>query len=271
MSETIEVTAGRVRVESDGWRIAGRAVDCRGVVRLETARDATDAWVVRDEPASLRVLLARAARSWGMTAPQDDRIAALEAELAETDRPTTPELAPIRREVAESDTEIDRLRERVATLRGRLEERRADGGPTDGLESKLREAIETLTEVETQRLAARQRLTLARQRVRRARDRRERRLRLRDELDNRRRDARAALAERLYEPFAAVVRQLPGQASPGREPAAYTGSPVTARLGAVAVAAGDRPAVLAVNPFDDLQTAAERVAAPVIRVAPPEV
>ncbi len=267
MSVSFDVTAGRVAAEATNWCVAGRAIDLRGVVDLQTVREATDAWAVCDEPLSLRDALARAARSWEKTAPQDDRIAEINAELAELDASATPNLTAIRREVAENGEQIDRLREQAAVHRGRLQARRAACEPTDAVEAELKETIRRLTELETKRVAAEQRLERAEQRTRETRDRHERRLQLRDELHNRRRDARKALAARLYEPFAAVVRELPGSATPGRHPGEYTGGAVVARLGVAAVAAGERPAALTTNPFTDLATAARRVAAPVVRVA----
>lgn len=265
MTVSVQTSDGWVRVTTADWEWAGRVLDLRETVTVDQIRSATDAWIVSEKPPPLTASLVEAARSWGLSPPQADRIATLEAQLAAAEETDTPDLAAIRREVAESGTEIGRLRERAATLRGRLE---AQEQPDEQLQSALTETMRTLTEAETERLAAQQRLERARKRVREARDRRERRLRLRDELHNRRREARRALVERLYQPFAAAVRQLPGDADPGTTPDDYSGSPVTARLGTIAVAAGDRPAVLAVDPFSDLTAAARRLAAPVVRVAP---
>jgi hypothetical protein len=291
-----------VRIEVDGETVTGRVVDLRDrEVSVEAVRTALDRqselprgdagpssppvveppptavglWTVTADPPPLRRLLAAAARTRGETTPIDDRIRTLAAAVdqdgdvdgdAGDPEPSAPDLAAARKRVAEAGEVATRLRERVATLRGRLQARRdADGGVAE-VQSELQAATRELTEAETERLAARQALDRARRRARGERDRRERRLRLRDELRNRRQEARDHLARSVYSTFADAARRLPGEASPGVDPTAFDGDRVTAHLAAVAVAAGDVPVIVAVDRFDDPRATADRLDAPVVRV-----
>ena len=217
---------------------------------------------------SLRRALAAAGRSRGETSPQDRQIAQLERTLAELDPPSV-NLAAARRRVADTGNQEDRLRERIATLRGELHARRKLDADTGSLETELQEAAAELSEAETERIAAEQALKRERERARNARDIRERRLELQDELANRRRSARAVLARRLYPDFAAALQRVPGEAAPGGSPGEFEGDPAAATLAAVRIARLSAPVVLVFSEsrFPSADVAAAQLDTRVLRVA----
>jgi hypothetical protein len=221
--------------------------------------------VAPDAPFSLRGALAAVARSRGLTAPQRPDIEETRRRLDSLSVPEA-DLDAARRRVAETGASVDRLRERVATLRGRTQAVREVGGDVEAAQADLAAAIEELSEVETERIAAEQSLEMAEARARTARDRREERFGLEDRVANLERDARAALAAEVYDEFAAAVATLPGDGAPGDCPADYEGDPVTAMLGAVRVATLDAPAVLAARRFESAERAAAVLDAPVVRL-----
>ncbi|WP_224333113.1 hypothetical protein [Haloprofundus halobius] len=134
----------KVRVGTSVYR--GRAVDLRAVsLAPETVYEAVCAeaasgrvavdcptprvghealWHV-DDPSgeSLVRSLEAAARSRGMTVPEDTERASVETTLSELDVPDV-ETAEARRRVADVGDDETRLRERVAALRGKIQERR---------------------------------------------------------------------------------------------------------------------------------------------------
>lgn len=130
--------------------------------------------------------------------------------LATLDPPADPDVAAARRRVAGTADDVDQLRERVATLRGRVAAAREAGRDADDIETELTAAIRNLSEAETERAAAREAVDRARRRAREARDRRERRRRLEEKLANLSRDARAHLVDSLRERFAAALAAVPG-------------------------------------------------------------
>jgi len=215
----------------------------------------------------LRRALAAAARSRGLSAPQDDALRDVRAELADCEVPSI-ERREARRRAAAAGDEVERLRERVATLRGRVETLRDLGreAEADEVAADLATAATRLSEVETERDAAAQLLAELEEREREARDVRERRLRLEDRAANLERAARRSLAASVYDRFQDAVRRLPGDAAPGDEPGAFSGDPVTAALAVAAVADVTAPVVLATRRFADASTAAARLDAPIIRV-----
>lgn len=247
----------------------GIAVDCPPASRFHRRL----ALVSSSPPRSLRALLAAAARSLGWESDHRHRIDRLRADLEALDRPAT-DTSAARRRVAERDSDVARLRERVAELRGRLQARRETGAPTADTEASLADAVRELSAVETERVAAEQSLDRAERRARRGRDRGEERLRLEDALATARREARAELSRRVYDRFAAAVEQLPSPQSadsvprPGRAPGDYDGDPASARLAAVAVASLSAPVVLAptVDRFESAERAADALGAPVVRL-----
>jgi len=225
---------------------------------------------------SVRALLAAAARSRGRTAAADEQVAALEAELASLSPPDV-DVAAARRRVATAADREDRLRERVAALRGELRARRDLDADPEPVAADLADAAAALSEAETERIAARQALARAEERAREARAERDRRLALQDRLGNRRRAARRELAAGIYPAVSDALAALPGDASPGDRPAAFEGDRALAALAAVRVADLDAPVVLApptpgAARFGDARAAAERLDVPVIRrpPAPPD-
>lgn len=219
---------------------------------------------------SVRSALAAAARSRGMTAPVDDDIDRLDRQLAEieTTADQEPAIRDAQRRVAERLERERVLRERVQTLHGRLRGLRERDEPTANTEDALAAATESLAEVETERIAAEERLQQHRQAVRERRDRRERRLRLQDERDNLARTARRHLAEAVYDDFADAVAAVPGEGRAGNGPGEYEGDRTTATLAVARIAEVRAPIVLACGRFPGAAAAAECLGAPVIRVDP---
>jgi TolA-binding protein len=279
-------------VASDGdgegereWAVEGRAVDLGGTVeprsvvraiRGESASVAVECpspgpvhehvgHVHEEMCLDLRGALAAAARSVGETAPQAEALTEARAELASLDVAET-DLEAARRRLAEADASETRLRERVATLRGRVQalaEAEAPEARADAREA-LEDAVRELTEVETERIAAEQVLERAERAARDARDRRERRLELQDRVANLRRDVRRSLAAAVYDRFRAAVVALPGAGRAGDAPGDYEGDPVTAALAVARIADVTAPVVLEADRFDDAATAARRLDAPVV-------
>jgi hypothetical protein len=219
--------------------------------------------LVGSEPVERRATLAAVARSRGHDPPGAERIEALRAELQEA-RPERVDLAGARRRVAESGTEVERLREEVATLRGRVQAHRESGGDAGDAEAELRETARELSEAETERYAAVQALERARERAREHRDTRETRFAREDELANLEREARAWLAEQVGAAVAAAVVAVPRATATGIEEA----DPVTLRLAAARVARLRAPVVLACRRFPDAGAASRWLDAPVLRVSP---
>lgn len=196
--------------------------------------------------------LALAARSRGLSAPQDERIERLREELADVEvpgPPAAPEAAP--------KEEVTRLRERVSELRGRL--RALEGAEHDASQTraKLREAAGRLSELETRRAARAQ----AGEQLRAVRDARERRFRLEDRLANAERAARAHLAERLRPAVTEALAELEADCTnPATAPADALA------VGILRVAAVSAPVVLCVDRLGSPAAAAEWLDAPLIRV-----
>lgn len=268
-------------LEADGLVRTGRAVDARtlpvdGAAVVAAVRGEGDTTVTVEAPTpravhervgfvrpgmglSVRTALAAAARSTGLAAPQDDDIAAAREELAAIEVPETEPTAA-RRDLAAADTETERLEERVAELRGTVQTLRDRDADASAAESKLASAVRDLSEVATERTAADQRLD--RDRLRDARDARERRLRLEDEKANLERAARSHLVGEVRDAYAAAVADAPGPTP--EDPLAA--DPVTAALAAGRVAELRAPVVLACDRFPAPAAAASWLGAPVVRV-----
>ncbi len=195
--------------------------------------------------ASLRRELAAAARTLGLSS-------SIEAELIEVrERVAAIEVEPVdldaaRRRVAAASGEEERLKERVAALRGAVQARREIEAETDEALGDLESAAAELSAAQSERIAAEQALQRARDRAADIRDARERRLELRDRLRNRRRDARRELAREMHPAFRDALSVVPGAdpADAGARPAAYDGPPLAASLAAVRIADLDRPVAL---------------------------
>lgn len=148
------------------------------------------------------------------------------------------DLAAARRRVAAASGEEDRLRERVAALRGDVRARRSVEAETSESLADLEAAAAELSTAQTERIAAEQALERARERAAVARDERDRRLELQDRLRNRQREARRELASELYPTFRDALSAVPGgdPADGGAKPSEYDGAPIAASLAAVRVA-----------------------------------
>lgn len=276
-----------MRIEVGGRAFAGRAVDLAGaappgaVVRAirgapveEVLADCPDpgplhehVGYVRDGMTiDVRGALAAAARSLGEEAPQREDLDAVRGELSALSVPDA-DLEDVRRRVAEAGAAEERLRERIATLRGRAAafDEADDGAAADEAREALAAAIRDLTEAETERIAAEQLRDRLERDVREVRDRRERRLELQDRAANLERAAREHLAAAVYDRFRTAVASLPGDVTAGDAPGGFEGDPVTAALAAARIGAVDAPIVLATDRLGDAATAARRLDAPVVR------
>ncbi|MFC7185463.1 hypothetical protein [Halorubrum yunnanense] len=197
---------------------------------------------------SLRRELAAAARSRGCESSVNDEIGRIRDEIVAIE--TEPvNLAAARRRVAEATGEEERLKERVAALRGDVRARRAVEAETDEALGDLESAAAELSSAQTERIAAEQALERTRERAARARDERERRLELRDRLRNRRREARRELARETYPAFRDALTAVPGAepAQAGPDPSEYDGPEIAASLAAVRTADLDTPVTLGVE------------------------
>jgi len=278
-----------MRVRIGERTFEGRAVDLRGsdcrperVVRAIRSGETVDTvagslavaclqpapvhervgWLRAGMGLQVRTALAEAARTRGLTAPQDERRCAVGEELATLDVPDGPDTAVVRRREAEADTDIDALRERVATLRGRLAAAREAGRETDDLQQDLAAAARKLSERETERAAAREAVERAREQARTARDARERRRRLQDRRANLDRAARRHLVGEVRGEYIGAVAAAPGRDGPPVDPFAV--DPVTAGLAVCRVADLHAPVVLACDRFESTRAAAGWLDTPVI-------
>ncbi len=213
--------------------------------------------------------LAAAARSLGRRSSVAAELAAVHGTL-ETVEVGAVDLSGPRERLAAATGEEERLKERVAAARGDVRARREIGADADATLETLEAAAAELAAVQTERLAAEQALSRARERATAARDSRERRLRLRDRLENRRRDARAELAEELYPRFRAALSAVPGgdPHDAGDAPSAYSGPTLAASLAAVRVADLDGPVALSSSALAALSSPDER--SPSIETTPAE-
>lgn len=207
-----------------------------------------------------RTAMAAAARSRGRSAPQDEKIDRIEAELDALDPPAV-DTKPARRRLANAGDKEERLRERVAQLQGKVRALREAGLDADEAETALADAARTLSEVETERVAARQALAAARTDARAARDRRQRRLHLEDRLENLRRAARAALEDDLRPAVQRAIADAPGPTSTLEEASQYVAGLAIARVAELRA-----PVVLVNSPFAEVSTAQAWLDAPVIEV-----
>jgi chromosome segregation ATPase len=203
----------------------------------------------------IRTALSSAARTRGHTTPHDEEIATLQEKLRAISIDET-DTAIYRQRLAEHKAEQEKLRETVATERGRLQ---ADA---DGATERRTDAIKRLSEVATTTAATRERLDRAREKRRERRDRREQRFRLEERIENRRRKARAHLVTAVQDAYEAAVEQTPGSSC--SDP--FEADPVTAALAITRVADFDAPVVLACDRFDSPSAACEWLDTPVLRV-----
>ena len=194
---------------------------------------------------TLRTELAAAARSRGLASSFAAELSTLHESIEAIEIPSV-DLEGARKRLAEATGEEERLKERVAATRGNVQGRREVSADAKGSLADLEEAAAALSAAQTERIAAEQALERARDRAAAARDERERRLTLRDRLDNRRRDARSELANATYPAFCEALPMVPNgaMADPGDAPSAYEGSSLAASFAAVRISEVDGPVVL---------------------------
>ncbi len=216
----------------------------------------------------VRTALAAAARARGLGTPHDpglerarERLAAIERDPREDG--SVDRAADARERLAAARAETERLRERVAAARGRLQAREGADLPTGPAREDLEAAARDLSEAETRAAAARQTLDRERRGTRESRDRLEERLRLEDRVANLERRARRVLVERARDAYAAAVAAVPGAPEPD-DPFAVDG--LTAGLAVARVAGFDAPLVVTGDRFGDARAASRWLGAPVVRV-----
>lgn len=207
-----------------------------------------------------RAALAAVARSRGKTPPQQDELDRVHGELSRVDSPSVDLDGP-RQRAAAAGSEAERLRERVAAMRGRVRALRDERLDASEAEAELADAAAALAETETERAAAEQALERARQRARAARDTRDRRLRLEDRAANLERAAREWLAEEVRPAVDRGVREAPDSSAESLADA----EPVTGALAVARVAELTAPIVLACSRFESASDAADWLGASVIR------
>lgn len=255
---------------ADGGRADGRkvAVDC-------PPPGPAHEYVGRIGPGTglrVRTALAAAARSRGGEAPQDDELARVREALSDLTVPAPPDLRAPRKRLAGTDAAVDRIRERVAALRGRVQAGREAGRDVSDLEAELAEATRELSERETERAAAREALERAERLARESRDARERRRKLEDRRANLERDARAHLVDRIRPEYEAALAAVPGPNDRADDPSAevrsdpFDADGARAALAVARAGALDAPVVLACDRFETPAAAAEWLDAPVLRV-----
>jgi DNA repair exonuclease SbcCD ATPase subunit len=203
-----------------------------------------------------RTALVAAARSLDTVTSVDGSIREIESELQSLSK-AVPSRANLRQRVAETAADIETKRERVATIRGRLQE--TDDG---SIEAEYRTAIRALSEAETQHAAAVEALEAARDRARTARNVRDRRLRLEDRLENLKRTAREELISAVSPAIDAALSSLPH-----RDPASLAeADPISAALALARVGRLETPITLACRRFPDRDSAERWLEAPVYRI-----
>lgn len=205
-----------------------------------------------------RAVLVAVARSRGLESAVAGDLATARERLASLDE-SVPPLAAARRRVAETGANLDTERERVATLRGRVNET-----DDEAVKAEYRTAIRELSEAETEHAAAREALAEARRRAREARDERERRLELQDRVRNLERRADRELADAVRPAVDEAVTMVP--ASDART--FSEAGPITAALAALRAGRPRLPVVLACGRFPDAERAEAWLRAPVLRRYP---
>lgn len=212
-----------------------------------------------------RTALARAGRTKGMSTPHDEAVDEARERLVDLPSPREDERTH-RRDVATTDADTADLVEQVATMRGRLAERRDGDGETEPTREQLVDAITDLSEIETARIAARERFDRERADRRTRREQLDRRRELQDRIANLERKARAHLVETLREPFAAAVDSVPRTGSGTAATDPFETEPVTAALAIGRVGELSAPVVLGCERFDSPAEAREWLGVPVVNV-----
>lgn len=275
-----------VVVDIEGDRYRGRAIDLRnrGVTTVEIAAaieengEASETNIHCPEPGAvhrrvgvieddrsypIRAALAATARVLGHEASQADEIEAIRRKLDELTLPSSSTVEE-RRALADAGADADRIAERVATLRGKVQA--TEGVESDERSETFRSAAAKLTELRTERIAAEQALERARKRAREARDRREQRLRLQDRKANLERAARRELAAAIEPSFERALAAVPGTCKRGERPGTVRGDETTAALAVCRIAPLSAPVVIGCDRFETASAAAAAVNGPVVLV-----
>ena len=211
----------------------------------------------------VRTALAAAARIRGVRTPHDTHLRRAHERLAALDVGGV-ETTDARRRLASARADTDRLRERVASARGRLQAREELGADTGPARERLETAARELSESETSAAAARQSLDRRRRKARAARDDLDERMHLEDEVANLERRVRSALVDRFRDAYAAAVADVPGGSGDPGDP--FDVDPLTTGLAVARVADFDAPVVVACDRFGSAQAASRWLAAPVVRI-----
>ncbi|SNZ14849.1 hypothetical protein SAMN06269185_2276 [Natronoarchaeum philippinense] len=217
-----------------------------GTVRPETTID-------------LRSALVTSAKLHGHESPHASELVTVREELAALSVDGCDAAAARRAVAAAGDAERE-LDERVATLRGRLQER----PESDEIAQSLDDAVQELSERRTERIAAEQRLERKRERARTLRNRRGRRLQLQDRERNLERAVRADLVESIYPTFLDALGAIPGTTAGVSDPTKQAGA--DAALALARLSPDPSPVVLGVDRFPSPATAARWLGRPVLRV-----
>lgn len=229
--------------------------DAKGWIACPVPRDVhasvglLDGATLSDEHALERALAA-AARSHDERSAVDDDVAAVRAALAEAP-PDVKGVRAARERVATAAADVESLRERTERFGGMVAALRAAGEEDESVSAQHREAVTALVDAETEHVAAHERLDALREAARRARDARERRLRLEDRERRLERAARAELADRVRPAFERARCAVPD--GPWRD--AYA----IARVARVRA-----PVVVAGGPFERASRAMACLDAPVV-------
>jgi hypothetical protein len=211
----------------------------------------------------VRTALAAAARARGWTTTHDRALGRAREALAAFD-PADVETERARREAASAAEDTDRLRERVATIRGRLQARADHGLDTGPASETLENAARELSEAETRAAATRQTLDRRRREARSVRDDLEERMRLEDRVANLERQARRVLVDRARDAYATAVTAVPDGPTDPDDP--FDVDPLTAGLAVARVARFDAPVVLAGDRFGNPRAASRWLGAPVVEI-----
>ena len=213
-----------------------------------------------------RTALAAAARSCDLESPHDETLESARERVESLETPSeTTDRSRLRRELAEATRETERLREEVATQRGRVVARRENGLDAAAAEAEHRAAVTRLSEVRTEMAAAKQRLEEARERAREHRDSHERRFRQAKRVANLERRARAYLADRLEPAYERSLTSL----TAGRPELAKRPDPdrtAAQGLAVARVANLSAPVVVSGGWFESPAAAADWLGCPVLRI-----
>jgi hypothetical protein len=286
-----------VRVAGAGWSRTGAAVDCRdreasgdafaAAVRASGVISTTEerqlrvrapqpgvmhehVGVIRPGTAlALRPALAAAERTRPGTVGGVESLADARESLAAVEVPDV-DVAEARERVATARDAAEAVRADVAAARGAVQAREDLGEDVAAGRDRLRAAVATASERETELVAAEQALARERERAREARDARTRRLALEDRVGRLERDVRANRVRAAWPAFRAAVAAVPGgdEGDVGREPEAFAGGNATAALAVARVADVSAPVVVAVDHFDDAGNARRVLDAPVVLATP---